>query len=139
MNAQADEVGGGTLPARVEWIDTTHERWPQVLEMIDRIGMRGSLGIEPDWVPARRVLLVAFVGDRAAGHLSFRLEPVVERASAQRRLRIEAYVDGYAVEEGYDHAQIYNQLEAAARKQASHLRAQAFHTGNGMNAQRLTR
>ena len=130
MEAQVEDQSPDTPAVQVELIDADHDRWPQVLEMIDRQGVRGSLGIEPDWVPARRSLLVAFVQDRAAGHLSFRLEPVIDRQAADRRMRIEARVDGCAVEDGFDPNVIVRQLEAAARQRATSLQAQIVRPGN---------
>jgi len=127
VNALAEPRAAPPLPVRVEVIDAYDQRWPQALELIDRLGHRRRLGIEDDWLPARRNLLVAFVGGQPAGHLSFCVEPVVELSPPPRRVRIEAHVDGCGVDDGYDKAAIFDQLHAAAHQRARQLGIARLH------------
>ncbi len=113
--------------ARVEAIDPYHKDWSRALKFIDRVGQRERLGIGPDgWLPARRNLLVAFVGDEPAGHLSFNITPVIERSAASCRTRLVAQVDSQAIEQRYDVSTLRQQLEQAARQRARDLRCDIF-------------
>ena len=56
----------------VEPADDRHSRWEEVLEAIDQADQRESLGIDQNgWLPARQVLLDAFINDEEAGDRGF--------------------------------------------------------------------
>lgn len=114
-------------PARVEAIDNWHAEWPRALELIDRLGQREQVGIDPDgWLPARRRLLVAFVGDRPVGHLSFRIEPVVRQVGNGRQTEVVARVESCSVDGVADAAALGVQLETVAREYAHDLSCVRF-------------
>jgi hypothetical protein len=116
-----------TRRTRVEVVDSYHKDWPIALKLIDRHGQRERFGIADDgWLPARRSLLVAFVGDQPAGHLCFTVTPVVERTASALRTRLEAQVDGRAVEEGLANPHVSAKLERAARRRAIELKCETF-------------
>lgn len=94
---------------RIETVNAWHSRWDDVREAID-------VQLEPDgWLSARRVLLVAFVEDRVAGHVSFRVEP---QANLDGRRQVDAVVETVGVQWGFDETQLRRLLLVAARRRA---------------------
>lgn len=100
----------------IEAVNVWHERWDEVLAAIDAVGRREDLHLEADgWLSARRVLLVAFIDDVVAGHVSFCVHPV---ATDGGRPGVAAVLESAGVAWGFDERDVGRELRAAARRQA---------------------
>lgn len=91
---------------RVELVDNWHQEWAPVFAEIDRAGQRQALLLDEDgWLSARQNLLVAFVDDRPAGHICFRVEPMLRQGKLvmyEGRPLLQARLDAIAVETDTD-------------------------------------
>jgi hypothetical protein len=107
------------LSIRVEAVNVWHPRWDEVLEAIEQLGQRDCLHLEEDgWLSARRVLLVGFVDDVVAGHVSFRVQPL-KRDDGQ--LKVEAAVEAFGMQWGFDERNVGLLLRSAAKRRAQSL------------------
>lgn len=96
----------------VEPVDNWHPRWVEVLDAIDQSGERESLGIDADgWLPARQVLLVAFIDEEIAGHISFGVQPTGGK-------HIEAQLGSRGVQWKFNDRPVEHALLVAARRRA---------------------
>ena len=119
--ASSDGIVPSEAPARVEVVDPTHEAWPEVLRLVDRLGQRSSLLLDSDgWLPARQQMLAAFVDDRPAGHLAFQVYAV-------GNAKIEAWLDVMGVSPDACKTAVSNALETAARDAARAIHCDRFH------------
>lgn len=106
---------------RVEIVDNWHRHWSNVRRSIDATGHAQSLRVDDaGWLSARQVLLVAFddKSDAVAGHVCFSLAP---RSSAGK-ITVEAHVDSFGVQPGFDRITLTGTLRAAAEKRAKALK-----------------
>jgi hypothetical protein len=100
----------------VEPVDDRHPRWQEVLEAIDQADQRESIGIDQNgWLPARQVLLVAFINDEVAGHIGFAVRPAPDPSG---RPAVEAELASYAVQWRFSDRPVERILFVAARRQA---------------------
>lgn len=116
---------------QVELVDNWHPRWGEVLDAIEHVGQRSSLQIDEDgWLSARHNLLVAFVDDAVAGHLSFQVQPVSDTQSnpltVERRPVVEAQLESLSVQAGFDSQFVESMLRSMAQKRAQALRCRRF-------------
>jgi hypothetical protein len=103
---------------RVEVVDNHHAGWPLVLELLDELGHRDAISLDENgWLPARQRMLVAFVDDKPAAHLSFHIHPI-------DRQNIEAHLD--VVGFGPAGKKLSRPLRDAAMKHAQTLRCTVF-------------
>ncbi len=114
---------------QVELVDNWHPRWGEVLDAIEHVGQRSSLQIDADgWLSARHNLLVAFVDDTVAGHLSFRVQPVELSAESPQseasRPVVEAQLESLSVQPGFESRLVESMLRSMAEKRAQALRCQ---------------
>ena len=113
----------------VQLVDSWHARWPDVLAVIDHLGARDRLQVDPDgWLPARHNLLVAFADDSIAGHLSFRVQPVRSKCGQPLmhlgRPMVQAQLESLGVQPGFSRDEVEHMLRAAAERRARTLRCQ---------------
>lgn len=126
-----NDVAAAMTP-RVELVDNWHVHWGNVLALVDRLGTRAALHIDPDgWLSARQNLLVAFVGTDAIGHLCFRVQPVVDDdrvvLTPDGKAAVEAYVECFGVDEAHAAGGIASLLIDRARARAVELHCAGFH------------
>ena len=120
------------LEPRVELVDNWHPQWANVLNFVDRTGSRDALHIDADgWLAARHNLLVAFIGETTAGHLCFRVQPIVlpdghVRYGDGHKAVVEAFVECYAIDEVYAAQGIGPLLIERARARAAELHCETF-------------
>ncbi len=114
-------------PARIEVVDDRHERWPSVLEFIDRVGERERLQFSDDGgISTRQAVLAAFLGDQVVGHLAFHVEPLLADVAAEKpRSTLLAKLDGCSVADGQDQETICTSLRTAAIDWARRIRCDA--------------
>lgn len=113
---------------RVDVVDNRHRQWPSVLRALERSGGRAALKVDENgWLSARQNLLVAFVDDEPAAHMSFHVEPG-RRASRSERACVEAKLDSYGIiDPRFCGHGVERALRDAARKHASALHCQRLH------------
>ena len=105
---------------QIELVDNWHPRWREVQEAIAQVGQRDSLHADSDgWLSARHNLLVAFVNDAIAGHLSFRVQ--IAPGSSERPA-VEAVLESHGVQPGFSQEEVEALLFAAAEERARALR-----------------
>jgi hypothetical protein len=118
--AKSGGATAGKRGLRVEIVDNWHRQWPDVRRSIDAMGHAQSLHVDDaGWLSARQVLLVAFdKSDAVAGHVCFSLSP----RSAAGKITVEAHVDSFGVQPGFDRITLSGTLRAAAEKRAKALK-----------------
>jgi hypothetical protein len=108
----------------VELVDNWHPRWREVLDSIDFLGQRDRLQVDSDgWLPARQNLLVVFVDEAIAGHVSFSVQPARDACDQPG---VEAHLESLGVQSEFARDEIESLLRAAASKRAQSLRCQRF-------------
>jgi GNAT superfamily N-acetyltransferase len=115
----------GEVPVglRIVLVDDWHEQWPQVLNQIERAGHRDDVRLtDSGYLSARENVLVAVIGDRVAGHLSFHVQPGPGPDPTGERPCVEAEVDSYAIEPDFRNRGIERVLKATAIERAKELR-----------------
>lgn len=121
---------------QVEMVDNWHSRWREVVDAIAQLGQRSSLCIDEDgWLSARHNLLVAFIDDAVAGHLSFRVQPI-EGSEGQSLLEnerpiVEAQLESIGVQSGFDRMEVESLLRASAVRRARALHCRRLVGLNG--------
>ncbi len=102
----------------VEPVDNWHPRWEEVLDAIDQSVERESLGIDAEgWLPARQVLLIAFIEHEIAGHIAFRVQPADGR-DVNGRPVVEARFESHSVEWRFSGRPVERALFFAAKRRA---------------------
>jgi len=132
---EEERIGGRVDPGaqgreaqgmRVELIDQWHRAWEKVLARVDDLGQRQRIGVDADgWLAARQNLLAAFVGDKPAGHLCFRVEPVCRDGQVvvdRGRPVVAAQVEAVDVYPGFSDGEVRKLLKDAAVRRARDLR-----------------
>ena len=128
---RARDVAAALQP-RVELVDNWHVDWPKVLTVVDRVGHRAALHIDADgWLSARQSLIAAFVGETAAGHLCFRVQPIIGADGHvlfddHGKPEVEAFVECFGVDEIYKAQGIESLLVERAKARAEELRCRTF-------------
>jgi len=101
---------------RIEPVDNWHDKWDDVLAAVERHGKAEKLRVDSDgWLSARQVIVVAFIGEEPAAHISFSIQPSGDG-------KIEAKVDSYAIDLQFSGRGIESQLHRAAAERAQTLR-----------------
>ena len=74
--SQLREVGGSRYC--LEMVDHWHEAWPDVLDLIDRLGQTDCILVDDEgWLSARQCVTAAFdPAGRVVAQYCFRIEPV---------------------------------------------------------------
>lgn len=130
-NSKAKDAALALQP-RVELVDNWHVEWPKVLTFVDRAGHRAALHIDADgWLSARQTLMAAFVGETTAGHLCFRVQPVVDEHGHvlfddHHKAVVEAFVECFSVDEIHKAHGIGPLLIERAKARAAELRCREF-------------
>ena len=108
---------------RIVLMDDWHERWPQVQSQIERAGHLDDMRVaDSGFLSARENVLVAVVGDRVAGHLSFHVQPGPIADGGAKRPCVEAEVDSYAIDPEFRNRGIERVLKETAIERARALR-----------------
>ncbi len=113
-----DENGVKAGALRIEPVDNWHNKWDDVLAAVERHGHVEKLRVDSDgWLSARQVVVVAFVGEEPAAHISFSIQPAKDGT-------IEAKLDSYAIDLQFSGRGIESQLHQAATERAQTLRCE---------------
>jgi len=113
-NNYKNAIDAGAL--RIEPVDNWHDKWDDVLAAVERHGKVEKLRVDSDgWLSARQVVVVAFVGEEPAAHISFSLQAANDGT-------IEAKLDSYAIDLQFSGQGIESQLHRAATERAQTLR-----------------
>src|SRR4051794_36634826 len=97
---------------RIEAVDSWHVKWPDVLASIERTGDAQNLQIDSDgWLSARQVVLAAFAGTKAVGHVGFHVAPTMRGC-------VTARVDTHGIDQSFRGRGIEKALSAAAVERA---------------------
>jgi hypothetical protein len=112
--------------AKIGVVDNWHPQWAKVYRSAGDGPLRRLVQAD-GWLPARQNLLVAFVDERVAGHLCFRIEPeAAQGEGASRHHPIGAEVDSFSVEPGFDGSGIEEALRSAGIARARELNCRAL-------------
>ena len=105
---------------RIEIVDHSSARWPEVLSLIERLGQRRALRIDEDgWLSARQSVVVGFINDTPAGYLCFSIRPIGSG-------RVEAELDAMAFSNREAERLLRKPLCGAARERARRLNCARF-------------
>src|SRR5690348_15902861 len=81
-----------TRPLRIEPIDNWSSAWGNVAAHIKQTGKPRKLRVDKDgWLSARQIVVAAFVGDTAAAHVYFTINPTPDG-------QIEAKLDSHGID-----------------------------------------
>ena len=115
MHAMLKNRPAARSAVRIEAVDHSHANWAGVLLNIARSGDLEKMRIDSDgWLSARQIVFVGFVDEKPVAHLSFHLDPTPQAC-------IEAHVDSYGIDEGYENRGIENRLRITAIARAREL------------------